>query len=250
MGWSNRSCPQDIPHSGCLSPALPHPSSPCLSTHPSVCLSAADLLCPHSGLARGGVWQARWPRPPQARAGPWPCAVSRHSQGPAQPWGSWRPSLRLVVTVGPTSQQGHRAAEGKSSVVSELSAWLRWGGWACGAWGGCLPPALGPRRTAQRPRGPSFGSLQRHSLSPALAHRAPLLAACPRCLLSPVPAPPCPSQTSPRWVFFRQSRPFCSFVCLFSFSLLPSLLFLSLFFLFSFLSFFLLSSVLCTQAAH
>lgn len=197
--------------SGCLPPALPHPSPPCLSTHPSICLSAADL-CVHAvlpGLARGrapsllgGVCWAHWLQPLQPREGPLaPCTEP-----------AWGP--RLLLSPGAWGSAGFSAScpewdwpAGQALGWMRGDWWLRRRGARPGEGGGVSPPA------------------------------------CPACC---PPAPACQARLRPHLAGFSFFVETLSFICLFSFSLLTPFLFL----FFSFFLFFLLSSVLCTQAAH
>lgn len=150
-------------------------------------------------------------------------------------WASW--------LARPQADQGR--------LVSELRAWLSWRACpACrarpGEGGGPLP-ALGSRPTAQKPTGPISGPRNIQPLLPApgTEESPALLAACPPRLLAPGLAPSPISDLISLGFSFSSPRPFVHLFVLF---LSPSLpLPRPLFF---FLFFFLLSPVLCTQAAH
>lgn len=118
-------------HSGCLPPALPHPSLPCLSTHPSICLSAADL-CP-----RGAAWAGQGPgsKPPGRSVGgtlapaspaqrtPWPPARSQ----PGVPGSCSALGLGAVlVSVPQCPEWGWPAGQALGWLRGDW--WLRWRG--------------------------------------------------------------------------------------------------------------------------
>lgn len=162
-------------HSGCLPPALPHPSPPRLSTHPSICLSAADL-CVHAvlpGLARGGApslrggaWRARWLQPPRPRDGS-PAARTEPAWGP-----------RLLLSPAACGRGGSSAAgsaEGRAGPA--CPGWGRGGArpGEGGAGGGVPPRARPARRPPARPAAPRWWARPR---------RRPRVHAC---VLSPLP---------------------------------------------------------------
>lgn len=113
------------PHSGCLPLALPHPSSPCLSTHPSICLSAADL-CPRCA---GWAGQGPGSRPPgRSVAGALALASSAQSKLCSLVQGaSHRPrSCSALVFVPPFSEWGWPAGKATGLMrggVAKEEAW-------------------------------------------------------------------------------------------------------------------------------
>lgn len=185
-----------------------------MPVHPSVHLSV--LLCPHcaawAGQGRGVAGTLAPASSP--RAGPLAsCEEPAMVPGPLTAPGLRRPHLYgSVFRAG-----GHPARP--LGCQGRLSAWCPS---SAGAEGGRAAPALGPHLWL---RGLAVSGPQ----SPAPGTEPP--AACPPCLLSP--GPPRAHLRGISLGFLSSPRPFCSFVCLFSFSLLP-LLSLAPFFFFSF----------------
>lgn len=219
----------------CPQPSHTHALHACPPIRPSVCLLLTSVSTPCGPgwprEGRGGRAGSSLRRPE------WTSGLVQGqppAQGPAQPRGSRQPSLHASVFRAGWAGPASRAAEGRRGLVSRSVHGQRAKA-APGEGGGgrrAVPPAPGPGR-------PPHSSAAAPPAGPW-----PLRAACPPpCCRPPQRPRPCPVRlagcSSPA------SRPSGSFVCL-SFS--PSLP--SSFSPFSFFLFFLLSSVLCTQAAH
>lgn len=223
--------------SGCLPPGPPHSSSPCLSTHPSICLSAADL-CPH---CVAGVLA---PAPHPGWVGP-VALCKEPAAGPRVPLGR---GLVAALSMPPSSELGRPAGKAAGLPRGQAVSGVRSRRSSVRGWGRGLQrqamreegshPCLGLRpRSSEAREALAFGPQSASPSCQPLAHRAPR---------GRLPRPPPTVSPAPASLGLVLSRPLRSRVCLF---FLPPFPFLSPFLPCPF-SLFSLSSVLCTQAAH